>query len=479
MIFNKDKLVVITATNIYQRDKLINKQPISLNHPLLGILVLFTLVALFNVPVLETLWRHGFDDGTYSHAFLIPFITLYLYYQLALVGQLNYRKKLSILPATFFVFSAVLLFITANAQISLGYWFSTLLLLISTITLLYKFNWNLIFPSVFLVFIIPFWGVFIPFLQDLSVAAVTYIMSFTGIPTYVEERYISIPAGVFEIAGGCSGLRYVIVSLTISSLYIFLYIKKLKQAAFFLLVAIVGALIANWIRITALILIGEYTNMESSLMQDHNTFGWYIYIPFMFLLFKWGNKLSDSDLIGDKPLMTPEVSSGLNMKILFTVVVGLALSSSSLKMINVEVTQQESEQTKDMPQPKVYFFTAKEKIPLLTKNIKSIYQIYHFSGSDLDGKPSYYQNKLIPNGWRMTRQEQQNKWQIYYISKGNKQAVVTVKYEIDNFSTSKIKTFKLKRLSKALFNINTTKLHWLFIECQQSCSPSISQVISL
>ena len=50
------------------------------NKYLLTLILVFVLILVLNIPVVVTLWRHGFDDGTYSHAFLIPFISLYLYY---------------------------------------------------------------------------------------------------------------------------------------------------------------------------------------------------------------------------------------------------------------------------------------------------------------------------------------------------------------------------------------------------------------
>ena len=159
----------------------------------------------------------------------------------------------------------------------------------------------------------PGWGLLTAILQKVSTNAVTFLMSYSGIPTFVEGNFVTIPAGVFEIAGGCSGLRYLIVSLAISSLFSFLYIKNTKKALLFFTVAILGALITNWIRITALILIGEYTDMQSDLMTDHNVFGWYLYIPFMFLLFSCtsddDNQKTEATLNGSWHLVN--ISGGL------------------------------------------------------------------------------------------------------------------------------------------------------------------------
>jgi len=439
--------------------------------PFLGILLLFTVVSLLNIPVLITLWRHGFDDGTYSHAFLIPFISLYLYFLLAETGKLQLRKELAITPTVLLVISCYLLFVTTNAQISVGYWGSLLAVFITSVTMLYRFNWYIVFPAAFLIFIFPFWGILVPILQNISVVAVTYMMSFTGVPTYVEAEIITIPAGVFEIAGGCSGLRYMIVSLAIGSLFIFLNIKNTKKAVLFLSLTILGALLTNWIRITALILIGEYTNMESSLMEDHNTFGWYLYVPFMILLFYWGNKLSHSLIPEPKKITTFDKLSS-NKLAIFTLIIVTVASSTTLRTYlpnNSELNIENYENRKEF-RPDIFDYSSIKNTKISTEHADIFYSIYSFNGENLDGKPSYYQNNLIPVGWSIQKQVRENNWLIYHIYKRNIKAIVFVKYEIANETSTQIGQFKIKRIVKAFTGNNNTKLHWAFTQCKFDCT---------
>ena len=67
------------------------------NLAFLAIALLFVFIWLLNIPIAITLWRHGFDDGTYSHSYLIPFIMLYLYYSLAKVGMIHFSKNVEYL----------------------------------------------------------------------------------------------------------------------------------------------------------------------------------------------------------------------------------------------------------------------------------------------------------------------------------------------------------------------------------------------
>jgi exosortase A len=446
------------------------EQP-KINAPFVGILILFTTICALNIPILITLWRHGFDDGTYSHAFLIPFISLYLYYELAQSGKLQFREKFAVLPTILILLSCYLLFVTTNAQISIGYWLAFLAVLITSVTMVYRFNWYVVFPAAFLIFIFPFWGVLVPLLQNISVAAVTYMMSFTGVPTYVEAEMITIPAGVFEIADGCSGLRYMIVSLAIGSLFIFLNIRDTKRAALFLSLTILGALLTNWIRITALILIGEYTNMESSLMADHNTFGWYLYVPFMILLFVWGNKLSDININNSKAEPSKTIIKKIdNKKIILLLVMSLLLSSTFIRSYSENTAAKITDKTVIYPYfPLVHNYSDVVSVKTDILNSKSIYNIYYFNGNDLDGKPTFFGNKLIPNGWMILEQKTNQHDQLFIITDNINKAILSTSFEINGAFYSTKHAFKVARIKSALKGIKKSKLHWKLEYCTNSC----------
>ncbi len=436
------------------------------NAAFITMMLLFIVIWLLNIPIAETLWRHSFDDGTYSHSYLIPVIILYLYHNLARIGMLQFSQKATISKVLLLIFSCICLFLTSTAQLSTGYWLAILLVCLAAINLLFRFNWYLLFPATLMVFIFPIWGTLVPLLQSVSTTAVSFIMGFSGIPIYVEQQFITIPAGVFEIAGGCSGLRYLIVSLAISSLFIFLYIQNVKRAGLFLMVAILGALLTNWIRITTLIVIGDYTDMQSSLMTDHNAFGWYLYIPFMLILFLWGNKLSDYDLI-NVTNDSQSTGSGPNVNGLVILLLSILITSTSIGSTFFAnessdiITSELSTEIK----PAINFYAAVTQ----ENETNSIKLTYYFDGSELDGKPSYYANNVIPAGWKAIAQEQHQKGQIYKVSNGYKKALVVVNYEINQQQFSTLKAFKVARLAMAVKHINQTKLHWLFIACQNTC----------
>ena len=191
-------------------------------HPARNILLTLVGLALFwaliNAPVMLTLWRHGFDDGTYSHSYLIPFIFVYLLVVLARRGELHPRQSVYLPAVLAFIICAVGFYFALTAQLSLLYWIFSLLLLASACWIVVHYTLGLAYAIGFLLFMYPMWGALQYVLQHLSVFAVMNLMNLTGIPTYVEETSVMIPEGTFVIAGGCSGLRYFIVSLAIGSM---------------------------------------------------------------------------------------------------------------------------------------------------------------------------------------------------------------------------------------------------------------------
>lgn len=408
---------------------------------------------------MQTLWRYSFDDGTYSHAYLIPLIVAYLFYVINNNGELKYRETISLPASVLLIISAYILFVTSTAQISLLYWLTILLLFCSSIIFVFNANIKIAAAASYFIFLLPVWGILTIPLQNLSVFAAQTLMGFTTIPVFVEEQFVHIPSGVFEIAGGCSGLRYLLTSLAISTLFSFLYFRTIKNTAIFISVAILGALLTNWLRISALIIIGHQTEMTSDLMTDHNMFGWYIYIPFMFLLFKFGGYLADkennkpiaSDSSAKLQLNTPNGQLGV---VLFII---LLFSSTSLQMS--ATTEPETKLKNVLVQPIIYHASTVE---VITNSSIKTQLIYNFSESNLESKPTFYENNFIPKNWLVVSKVISNEEQVIKITKGLKTATITVSYEISELKFGSSSRFKLERLKQALLGKRKTKLHWQF-----------------
>lgn len=150
---------------------------------------------------------------------------------------------------------------------------------------------RLALPAAFLYFAIaPVWLLEYP-LQMLAAGVVGQAVSATGITAYIEGEFIYLPAGVFEIAGACSGVSYFIAGLTLAGFYALMYLRGLRSRLLLFSVAGIVAIASNWVRIYALVLIGHFTDMQHRLVEDHYSFGWVVFVIMFFPVLVFARRL--------------------------------------------------------------------------------------------------------------------------------------------------------------------------------------------
>lgn len=132
------------------------------------------------------------------------------------------------------------------------------------------------------IFAIPIWDQLTDPLVNLSGFVVGKMVQVINIPANIDGNSIFIPSGHIVIADGCSGLRYLVISLSLGYIISYLNHYTLGKIALVLLVSSILALIANWLRIFILVIVGYQTNMQSSLMNDHEIFGWILFVIISF-----------------------------------------------------------------------------------------------------------------------------------------------------------------------------------------------------
>lgn len=133
-------------------------------------------------------------------------------------------------------------------------------------------------PIAYLYFAIPVWDTINPLLQWISAGAVRVLLRGVGIPAYFDGLQFQIPAGTFEIAGGCSGLHFLIVALAIAVLYGEINRDTVWTRVKLVVLAGVLAMVTNWLRIAIIIVAGHLTQMQHYLVRgEHYSFGWVMF----------------------------------------------------------------------------------------------------------------------------------------------------------------------------------------------------------
>lgn len=146
----------------------------------------------------------------------------------------------------------------------------------------FKSLWQQRFLLILPVFVVPIWDYLTTPLVQLSSLVVGMMVRWVQIPALIDGSSIFIPSGHIMIADGCSGLRYLVISLAMGHAISYLNGYREKGVILCLVTAAILGLVANWIRIFGLILVGYHTEMQSSLMSDHETFGWIIFAAICF-----------------------------------------------------------------------------------------------------------------------------------------------------------------------------------------------------
>jgi exosortase/archaeosortase family protein len=103
-----------------------------------------------------------------------------------------------------------------------------------------------------------------------------------------------VPGGLFEVAVACSGIRYLIASFTLGSLFDYLNYTGLKKRSIFILFSLFLPLLANGIRAYGIVMIAHLSDMKYATGADHLVYGWIFFAFVIFIMFAVGSIWSDS-----------------------------------------------------------------------------------------------------------------------------------------------------------------------------------------
>jgi len=226
-------------------------------------------VYLYEVTLVWMYDRYTGADSYYSHAFLVPLISLFFIFKQK--DKLEKAEQQSSTVGLFVMLFALFLHILGTALYIFSIsGFSIFFLTIGLSLFLFgteksKIIW---FPLLFLLFMFPLPAAVINLisfpLKMMAAKAGVWVVSTLGIPVYREGFNIFIPSGHLLVGNPCSGLRSLIAFLALGA--IFAYIAPIatckKWLLFFLTIPI--ALISNFVRVPLLVLASHYWGLEAA-----------------------------------------------------------------------------------------------------------------------------------------------------------------------------------------------------------------------
>jgi exosortase A len=151
------------------------------------------------------------------------------------------------------------------------------------------------FPLLFLLFAVPFGEIFVgPLIQHTADFTVWAVQA-TGIPVLRNGTRFELPTGSWSVVEACSGIRYLISSITLGCLYAYLTYQSNLRRLVFIGMAVVVPIVANWLRAYGIVMIGHTSGMELATGVDHLVYGWLFFGIIMFLMFWVGSYWREDD----------------------------------------------------------------------------------------------------------------------------------------------------------------------------------------
>ncbi len=147
----------------------------------------------------------------------------------------------------------------------------------------------MLFPFGFLFFSVPLGEFLLPTLMahtaDFTIAALRAIGR-AGLSR--RHAQFTVPNGRWSIVEACSGVRYLIASLVVGTLFAYLNYTAMWRRLVFVGVSIVVPIVANWIRAYMIVMLGYLSNNRIATGVDHIIYGWLFFGMVMLIMFMIG-----------------------------------------------------------------------------------------------------------------------------------------------------------------------------------------------
>ncbi|MBC2777920.1 exosortase A [Parasphingopyxis sp. GrpM-11] len=259
---------------------------------MLGGFSLFLLL-LFHADAIAmaTIW---WTSSTFSHCLVVPPILGWLVWQR--------RRELALLvPASSFwglgiVGAGGLAWLLGDAaSVSFGRQLGLVLMLQGGVVAFLGLSVarGLLFPLAYAFFLVPFGEQFVPALQGVTAELSMLLLGLSGVPAHIEGVFITTPAGYFEVAEACSGIKFLIAMIALGTLAANLCFRSWTRRIAFLAACVIVPIIANGIRAFGTIYIAEGAGIAFAESVDHVVYGWFFFALVIALVLALGWRFFD------------------------------------------------------------------------------------------------------------------------------------------------------------------------------------------
>ena len=274
-------------------------------------------LALALATILVCYWRTGAAmvaiwarSDTFAHGFIVPPITLWLIWRaraelLRVAPQPSWWVLALLAAAGFGWLLGELGTVNAASQFS----FVAMLALAVPAVLGVRAARTIAFPLGFLFFAVPVGEFVMPQLMEWTADVTVLALKSSGIAVFREGQNFVIPSGRWSVVEACSGVRYLIASLVVGTLFAYLTYHSPRRRLIFVGVSIVVPIVANWARAYMIVMIGHLSGNRLAVGVDHLIYGWVFFGIVILLMFWIGARWREDDVPHEFPAAAPSAAS--------------------------------------------------------------------------------------------------------------------------------------------------------------------------
>jgi len=188
-------------------------------------------------------------------------------------------------------------------------------------------------PLSFLLFAIPFGHDALPTLMDWTANATVLGLRSSGVPVFQQDRMFIIPSGSWSVVEACSGIRYLLTSFFVGSIFAYITYTRWYKRVVFVAGMLFLSLLANWMRAYVIVMAAHLSDNQWGLGLSHLTFGWVIFAVIVLISFWFGMRWQDPQKVIEvepRALAMPRRTTIVVALLTTAVAAGSALAASYL-----------------------------------------------------------------------------------------------------------------------------------------------------
>ncbi len=266
-------------------------------------------LALFFAADWLAMFDQWWNSSTYNHMLLVPVILAWLVWQrrhaLARLEPRCWSPGLIAVGG-----AAVIWLLGAMASLDLLRQAGAVAMLPASAALLLgpKIMVALAFPTAYAVFLIPFGDEFIPALQTITARLTVSLVQLSQVPASVDGVFINTPAGLFEVAEACSGVKFLVAMIALGVLIGNVGFRSWQRRGIFMLLCIFVPILANGVRAWGTIYIAQHIGAARAGGIDHIIYGWIFFAGVIAAIMGLSWRFFDRNL--DDPIVNPAAIDG-------------------------------------------------------------------------------------------------------------------------------------------------------------------------